>query len=47
LTLKNDDSQAQLEHQRLESLVNSMADGVIATDEKGAVALYNGLHWTY
>ncbi|MDO8265689.1 MAG: histidine kinase dimerization/phospho-acceptor domain-containing protein, partial [Candidatus Saccharibacteria bacterium] len=42
LTLKNDNAQAQLEHQRLESLVNSMADGVIATDEKGAVALYNG-----
>lgn len=32
----------QLEHQRLESLVNSMADGVIATDEKGNIALYNG-----
>jgi PAS domain S-box-containing protein len=32
----------QLEHQRLESLVNSMADGVLATDEKGAIVLYNG-----
>lgn len=32
----------KLEHQRLESLVNSMADGVIATDEKGKIALYNG-----
>lgn len=33
---------AQLEHQRLESLINSMADGVIATDEKGNIVLYNG-----
>ncbi len=33
---------AELEHQRLESLVNSMADGVIAIDEKGNIALYNG-----
>lgn len=33
---------AQLEHQRLESLINSMADGVIATDENGMIALYNG-----
>ncbi len=33
---------AKLEHQRLESLINSMADGVIATDEAGNIALYNG-----
>ena len=33
---------AQLEHQRLESLINSMVDGVVATDEKGRIALYNG-----
>ena len=33
---------AQLEHQRLESLINSMADGVISVDEKGAIVLYNG-----
>ncbi len=33
---------AQLEHQRLESLINSMADGVIATDEKCRIVLYNG-----
>lgn len=33
---------AQLEHQRLESLINSMADGVIATDEKCHIVLYNG-----
>ncbi len=32
---------AQLEHQRLESLINSMSDGVIATDMNGAIALYN------
>lgn len=36
------DFDAQLEHQRLESLINSMADGVIATDEKCRIALYNG-----
>lgn len=36
------DLNAQLEHQRLESLINSMADGVIATDEKCRIALYNG-----
>ena len=32
---------AQLEHQRILSLVNSMSDGVISTDEKGYVTLYN------
>ncbi len=31
-----------LEHERLTSLVNSMADGVIAVDEKSKVVLYNG-----
>jgi PAS domain S-box-containing protein len=36
------EEQAKLEHQRLESLVNSMADGVIAVDEKANIALYNG-----
>jgi PAS domain S-box-containing protein len=35
---KND----QLEHQRLTSLVNSMADAVIAVDEQTKVVLYNG-----
>ncbi|MFT4532402.1 MAG: PAS domain S-box-containing protein [Candidatus Saccharimonadales bacterium] len=35
-------SKTNLEHERLESLVNSMADGVLATDEKGMIALYNG-----
>lgn len=33
---------ANLERERLTSLVNSMADGVIATDERGLVVLYNG-----
>lgn len=33
---------AELERERLNSLVNSMADGVIAIDEKHKVAVYNG-----
>lgn len=33
---------AKLEHERLTSLINSMADGVIAVDEHGRVQLYNG-----
>lgn len=33
---------AALEHERLNSLVNSMADGVIATDQTTKIALYNG-----
>lgn len=32
---------AQLEHERLTSLINSMADAVIAVDESKRVALYN------
>lgn len=32
----------QLEHQRLTSLINSMADAVIAIDEQCKVVLYNG-----
>jgi two-component system phosphate regulon sensor histidine kinase PhoR len=32
----------KLEHQRLTSLINSMADAVIAVDEKAKVVLYNG-----
>lgn len=32
----------QLEHERLISLINNMADGVIAVDERARVALYNG-----
>jgi PAS domain S-box-containing protein len=31
-----------LEHQRLTSLINSMADAVVAVDEAGKVVLYNG-----
>ena len=33
---------AELEHGRLTSLINSMADGVIAVDQKLVVAIYNG-----
>lgn len=33
---------AQLERERLTSLINSMADGVIATDQTGHIVLYNG-----
>jgi two-component system sensor histidine kinase VicK len=32
----------QLEHQRLTSLINSMADAVIAVDEQAKIVLYNG-----
>src|SRR5258708_2865811 len=32
----------QLEHQRLTSLINSMADAVIAVDEQVKIVLYNG-----
>lgn len=34
--------QAKLDHQRLDSLINSMADGVIAVDENGNIEQYNG-----
>ena len=33
---------AELEHQRLTSLINSMADAVITVDEKAKVVIYNG-----
>jgi PAS domain S-box-containing protein len=36
------DNQSELDHQRLESLVNSMSDGVIAVDEQAKIVLYNG-----
>ncbi len=36
------DHLAELEHERLTSLINSMADGVLAIDEKQQVAAYNG-----
>jgi two-component system phosphate regulon sensor histidine kinase PhoR len=32
----------QLEHQRLTSLINSMADAVLALDERANIVLYNG-----
>jgi len=32
---------AQLERQRLMSLINSMGDGVVSTDERGVIKLYN------
>lgn len=35
-------SQADLERERLRSLINSMADAVIATDQQGNVLQYNG-----
>jgi two-component system sensor histidine kinase VicK len=38
----NLEERLQIEHQQFESLINSMADGVIATDEKGNITLYNG-----
>lgn len=37
-----DNKNDQLEHQRLTSLINSMADAVIAVDEDIKVVLYNG-----
>lgn len=33
---------SQLEHQRLTSLINSMADAVIAVDQQAKIVLYNG-----
>jgi len=39
---KTNPDKTHLDHERLNSLVNSMADGVIATDEKGSIVLYNG-----
>lgn len=41
-TVTEDKNAAQFERERLVSLINSMADGVIATDEQGRIALYNG-----
>jgi PAS domain S-box-containing protein len=41
-TNKEMHSAVQLEHGRLTSLVNSMADGVIAVDEDVNIVLYNG-----
>ena len=36
------DKNEHLEHQRLTSLINSMADAVVAVDEQAKVVLYNG-----
>jgi len=33
---------AALEHERLTALINSMADGVVATDQNGRIVVYNG-----
>ena len=33
---------AAIDHERLNSLINSMADGVIATNQKGNIVIYNG-----
>ena len=42
LTLKSKKSAEQLDHGRLTSLINSMADAVIAVDDKHKVVVYNG-----
>lgn len=42
MSLKTNPRSAKLERERLTSLINSMADGVIAIDEKAKVVLYNG-----
>src|SRR4051812_29129879 len=39
---KKDNKNELLEHQRLTSLINSMADAVIAVDAHAKVVLYNG-----
>lgn len=41
-TAKQSAAEAALEHERLTSLIGSMADGVIAVDDKTKVVLYNG-----
>lgn len=38
---QTEDKSSSLDHQRLVSLINSMADAVIATDEHGSVVLFN------
>lgn len=35
-------SEASIERERLNSLIGSMADGVIAMDERGVILIYNG-----
>lgn len=41
-TQVSDNAAAELEHERLTSLINSMVDGVLAIDEHGKVVQYNG-----
>lgn len=41
-TTNDEKRNAALEHERLNSLINSMADGVIAVDELQTIAIYNG-----
>ena len=42
LKAKKTNIEEQLEHQRLTSLINSMADAVIAVDEQCKIVVYNG-----
>lgn len=42
LKLDNSRNSEKLVTERLSSLINSMADGVIATDEEGKIVIYNG-----
>lgn len=39
---KNPVTEQQIEHERLTSLINSMADAVLAVDENAKIVLYNG-----
>jgi PAS domain S-box-containing protein len=39
--LETNISKAKLEHERIKTLINSMADAVIATDPEGKITLYN------
>lgn len=41
LTLADTSNKEQLEHERLTSLINSMADAVVAIDEKNNIVLFN------
>lgn len=40
--MREKDKTTENDHERLLSLINSMADGVISTDESGKIVLYNG-----
>ncbi len=42
MSSKKTNVSTDIDHQRLESLINSMSDGVISTDEKANIVLYNG-----